>query len=176
MPRHSENRLLPYTPEQVFDVVADVAKYPEFLPWIQGMRIKSHEGNVVVADMVVGFKMIRENFTSRVTLARPNTIHVDYISGPLKYLRNDWRFEPAEGGTLVHFNVDFEFAAKIFEKLAGLFFSDAFRRMVASFEARARVLYPAGAANAAPVAALAAQPAPELASAGISKSSATSTA
>ncbi len=175
MPRHIENRILPYTPEQVFDVVADVAKYPEFLPWIQAMRIKSHEDNVVVADMVVGFKMIREHFTSKVTLSRPQAIHVEYVSGPLKYLRNDWRFEPAPGGTMVHFAVDFEFAAKIFEKLAGLFFSDAFRRMVASFEARARILYPAGAA--APAAAvLSAQPSADPVPVGISKSSATSTA
>ena len=166
MPRHSENRVLPYTPEQVFDLVADIARYPEFLPWIQAMRISSTEGNVVTADMVVGFKMVRERFTSRVTLDRPRTIHVDYIAGPLRYLRNDWRFEPAPGGTMVHFAVDFEFAAKIFEKLAGLFFSEAFRRMVASFEARARVLYPAGTAI----------PAPASVPAGISSSSATSTA
>ncbi len=173
MPRHSENRILQYTPEQVIDVVADVAKYPQFLPWVQGMRIKSHDDNVVVADMVVGFKMIRENFTSKVTLARPKTIHVDYISGPLKYLRNDWAFEPVEGGTMVHFNVDFEFAAKIFEKLAGMFFSDAFRRMVASFEARAKVLYPAGAAVPAPASV---QPVAAPEPVGISSSSATSTA
>lgn len=174
MPRHTESRVLPYTPEQIFDVVADVAKYPEFLPWIQAMRIRSRGENVVVADMVVGFKMIREHFTSKVTLVRPLTIHVDYISGPLKYLRNDWRFEPHGGGTLVHFAVDFEFAAKIFEKLAGLFFSDAFRRMVASFEARARVLYPSAIAASLP--APAAQPTPKPASVGISSSSATSTA
>ena len=175
MPRHCENRILPYTPEQVFDVVADVAKYPEFLPWIQGMRIRSRDGNIVIADMIVGFKIIRESFTSKVTLARPETIHVEYISGPLKYLRNDWRFEPAEGGTMVHFNVDFEFAAKIFEKLAGLFFSDAFRRMVASFEARAKILYPAGAATPSP-ASNPVQPTAAPASVGISSSSATRTA
>ena len=161
MPRHTENRLLPYSPEQVFDLVADIARYPEFLPWIQAMRITSNDGNVVVADMVVGFKMVRERFTSRVTLDRPNTIHVDYIAGPLKYLRNDWRFETVPGGTMVHFAVDFEFASRLFERLAGMFFSEAFRRMVASFEARARALYPAAVPAAA---------------SGISRSSATSTA
>ena len=146
MPRHTENRTLPYTPEQVFDLVADIGRYPEFLPWVQAMRITSDEGHVVVADMVVGFKMVRERFTSRVTLDRPRTIHVEYLAGPLKYLRNDWRFEADPAGTMVHFAVDFEFSSKIFEKLAGMFFSEAFRRMVSSFEARARQLYPAGAA------------------------------
>ena len=161
MPRHVETRILPYTPEQVFDLVADIGRYPEFLPWIQAMRITSNDGHIVVADMVVGFKMVRERFTSRVTLDRPLTIHVDYIAGPLKYLRNDWRFEAAPGGTLVHFAVDFEFASRLFERLAGMFFSEAFRRMVASFEARAAVLYPASSAPVAP---------------GISRSSATKTA
>ncbi len=161
MPRHVETRVLPYTPEQVFDLVADIGRYPEFLPWIQAMRITSNDGHKVVADMVVGFKMVRERFTSRVTLDRPLTIHVDYIAGPLKYLRNDWRFEAAPGGTLVHFAVDFEFASRLFERLAGMFFSEAFRRMVASFEARAAVLYSASSAPVAP---------------GINRSSATKTA
>lgn len=162
MPRHVEQRMLPYSPDQVFDLVADIGRYPEFLPWIQAMRITSDDGTVMVADMVVGFKMVRERFTSRVTRDRPQTIHVDYIAGPLKYLRNDWRFEPVTGGTMVHFAVDFEFASRIFEKLAGMFFSEAFRRMVASFEARAQQLYPAGVTTAVP--------------AGISSSSATKAA
>jgi len=161
MPRHTESRVLPYSAEQIFDLVADIARYPEFLPWIQAMRITSNDGAVVVADMVVGFKMVRERFTSRVTLDRPATINVDYIAGPLKYLRNDWRFEPVAGGTLVHFAVDFEFASRIFESLAGIFFSEAFRRMVAAFEARARLLYPAPSSPGR---------------IGISRSSATSTA
>nr|WP_310522368.1 type II toxin-antitoxin system RatA family toxin [Polymorphobacter sp.] len=161
MPRHSETRHLPYSADQMFDLVADIGRYAEFLPWVQAMRIRSVEGDVVTADMVVGFKMVRERFTSRVTLTRPTKVHVDYISGPLKYLKNDWGFRAApDGGCEIDFTVDFEFRNKMFERLAGMFFHEAFRRMVASFEARAAQVY--GAAVTAP--------------SGISSSSATSAA
>lgn len=126
----------------MFDLVADIGRYAEFLPWVQAMRIRSHEGNVVTADMVVGFKMVRERFTSRVTLDRPNSVHVDYISGPLKYLTNDWLFRPAsDGGCEIDFSVDFEFKNKMFERLAGMFFHEAFKRMVSAFETRAAAVY-----------------------------------
>lgn len=142
MPRHAETRHLPYTPEQVFDLVADIERYPQFLPWIQALRIVRTEGHVVTADMVVGFKMVRERFTSRVLLERPGHIHVDYISGPLKYLKNDWGFRAGpEGGCLVDFSVDFEFKSRMFERLAGMFFHEAFRRMVGAFETRAAQVY-----------------------------------
>ena len=148
MPRHSETRALPYSAAQMFDLVADVDRYDEFLPWIQATRIVGREGNVVTAELVVGFKMVRERFTSRVTLDRPGHIHVDYISGPLRYLKNDWTFRDTPGGCEIDFTVDFEFRNFLFERLAGAFFGEAFRRMVASFEARARVVYgvPGGAA------------------------------
>ena len=125
----------------MFDLVADIGAYDEFLPWVQAMRIKSHEADVITADMVVGFKMVRERFTSRVTLARPERIHVDYVSGPLKYLKNDWVFAPAPGGCRIDFSVDFEFKSRMFERLAGMFFHEAFKRMVASFETRAAQVY-----------------------------------
>ena len=126
----------------MFDLVADVGAYDQFLPWVQAMRIRSHDDNVVVADMVVGFKMVRERFTSRVTLDRPARIHVDYLSGPLKYLKNDWVFSTAsDGGCEIDFSVDFEFRSKIFERLAGLFFHEAFKRMVGAFETRAAAVY-----------------------------------
>ena len=141
MPQHAESRFLPYTPEQMFDLVADIGRYDEFLPWVQGMRIRSHEGNVVTADMIVGFRMVRERFTSRVTLDRPGKVHVDYISGPLKHLKNDWVFRPAPGGCTIDFSVDFEFRNKMFERLAGMFFGEAFKRMVSAFEARAAHVY-----------------------------------
>lgn len=161
MPRHAETRRLPYTPEQVFDLVADIGRYPEFLPWVQAMRIQGREGDVVTADMIVGFRMVRERFTSRVALDRPRAIRVDYISGPLKYLKNDWAFRTAPGGACdVDFAVEFEFKSRMFESLAGLFFGEALRRMVGAFEARATAIY--GAPVAAP--------------AGISSSSATSAA
>jgi coenzyme Q-binding protein COQ10 len=141
MPRHHETRVLPYTPEQVFDLVADIARYPEFLPWVQAMRVRSATPVLVTADMIVGFKMVRERFTSRVTLDRPNRIHVDYIDGPLKYLRNDWNFRADPRGCAVDFSVDFEFKSRMFERLAGLFFGEALKRMVGAFETRAAAIY-----------------------------------
>lgn len=142
MPSHRESRRLAFTPDQLFDLVADVARYPEFLPWVVATRIRARSDTQVTADMVVGFKMLRESFTSRVTLDRPHAIHVDYVNGPLKYLRNDWRFRAAEaGGTTIDFAVEFEFRNRLFERLAGSFFHEAFRHMVAAFERRAGQLY-----------------------------------
>jgi coenzyme Q-binding protein COQ10 len=148
MPQHAETRRLPYTPEQMFALVADIGRYAEFLPWVQAMRIRSVEGNIVTADMIVGFKMVRERFTSRVTLTPHSKVHVDYISGPLKYLKNDWIFRAAPDGACdIDFSVDFEFKNKMFERLAGMFFQEAFRRMVASFEARAAAVYSTSSAT-----------------------------
>jgi coenzyme Q-binding protein COQ10 len=148
MPQHAETRRLPYTPEQMFALVADIGRYAEFLPWVQAMRIQKVEGDVVTADMIVGFKMVRERFTSRVTLTPHEKVHVDYISGPLKYLKNEWIFRAAPGGACdIDFSVDFEFKNKMFERLAGMFFHEAFRRMVASFEARAAAVYCAASAS-----------------------------
>lgn len=142
MPRHSETRVLPWSPEEMFDLVADVKRYPEFLPWVVAVRPRQQGDMLSVWDMSVGFKSLRETFTSRVALDRPRHIDVDYVSGPLRHLRNDWRFAPeAGGGTRLEFCVDFEFKSKIFERLAGAFFHEAFKRMVASFEARALKLY-----------------------------------
>jgi coenzyme Q-binding protein COQ10 len=126
----------------MFELVADIQRYPEFLPWVVAVRIRQRDEALLVADMSVGFKSLRETFTSRVGLNRPLHIDVDYISGPLKHLHNDWHFHPNEGGgTRLEFAVDFEFRNKMFERLAGAFFHEAFKRMVASFEARALKLY-----------------------------------
>jgi len=142
MPRHSETRHLPYSPEQLFDMVADVARYDEFLPWVVAVRIRSSSEEETVADLVVGFNAFKERFTSRVTKQRPRHICVDYIEGPLKYLKNEWRFEPAaEGGTDLFFSVDFAFKSRIFESLAGQMFDRALRRMTGAFERRAAELY-----------------------------------
>lgn len=142
MPRHSETKHLPYTPEQLFDLVADVGHYDEFLPWVVAVRIRSSSATETVADLVVGFNAFKERFTSRVTKQRPTAICVDYIEGPLKYLKNDWRFEPApEGGTNLHFSVDFAFRSRLFETLAGAMFDRALRRMTGAFEERAAALY-----------------------------------
>ncbi|MCL6682546.1 type II toxin-antitoxin system RatA family toxin [Sphingomonas alba] len=142
MPRHSETRHLPYTPEQLFDLVSDVARYDEFLPWVVAVRIRSSSEEETVADLVVGFNAFKERFTSRVHKERPGRVCVDYIEGPLKYLHNEWKFEPADdGGTNVHFSVDFAFKSRIFETLAGQMFDRALRRMIGAFETRAAALY-----------------------------------
>lgn len=147
MPRHREVRRLAWSATEMFDLVADIGRYPEFLPWVQGIRVGPerplHDSKtVVVADMVVGFRMIREKFTSRVTLERPKTVHVEYLEGPMKYLFNDWTFRDAEGGGCeIDFAVDFEFRNRAFEALAGMFFIQAFEKMVAGFVTRAEALY-----------------------------------
>jgi len=132
----------------MFDLVADVGRYGEFLPWVAAVRVKSDGETEMVADLVVGFKALKERFTSRVAKDRPGHIHVDYLDGPLKYLKNDWTFEPdGEGGCLVGFNVDFEFKSRIFEMIAGQMFGTAIRKMVGAFEARAANLYASGSSN-----------------------------
>lgn len=141
MPRHNETRRLPYTPEQMFDLVADVARYPEFLPWVSAIRVRSNTDAQIVADMIVGFKGLRETFTSKVDKERPNRIHVEYLDGPLKYLHNDWVFRPEPGGCAVDFTVDFAFKNRVFEMLAGQVFGTALRKMIGAFEDRAAVLY-----------------------------------
>jgi coenzyme Q-binding protein COQ10 len=126
----------------MYDLVADIRRYPEFLPWVAAVRVREDTPTLMVADMSVGFKSLRETFTSRVLLDAPLHIDVDYISGPLKHLHNDWWFRPHDrGGTALEFDVDFEFRSKLFERLAGAFFHEAFKRMVASFETRAEKLY-----------------------------------
>ena len=145
MPRHTEKRSLPYTPEQMFDLVADVARYPEFLPWVAATRIRSDSPTLMIADLVVGFKAIKETFSSRIEKHRPADLRVDYIDGPLKYLNNDWTFaSDGKGGTDVDFCVDFAFKSRLFEALAGQMFDRALRRMIGAFEARAHDLYGEG--------------------------------
>ena len=142
MPRHSETRYLPYTPEQLFELVADVERYDEFLPWVVAVRVRSSSETETVADLVVGFNAFKERFTSRVVKQRPDRICVDYVDGPLKYLHNEWRLERADdGGTNVHFSVDFAFRSRLFEALAGTMFDRALRRMTGAFEQRAAALY-----------------------------------
>ncbi|MDP1026166.1 type II toxin-antitoxin system RatA family toxin [Sphingomonas sp. KR1UV-12] len=147
MPQHQETRHLPYTPEQMFDLVADVKRYPEFLPWVTAMRVRKDSETETLADMIVGFKGLRETFTSRVEKVRAERISVDYVDGPLKYLRNDWRFRAEEGGCAVDFAVDFAFKNRVFEMLAGQVFGAALRKMIGAFETRAAALYGAGGSS-----------------------------
>lgn len=143
MPTHTEKRHLPHPPEQLFDLVADVGRYPEFLPWCVAARVLSRSDTEMVAELAIGFKGIRERFTSRVALDRPNMkIDVEYENGPFKYLENHWHFEPdGAGGCKLDFYVDFEFRSRLLEMLIGKLFDEAVRRMVRAFEQRADALY-----------------------------------
>lgn len=141
MPSHTERHPLPYTPEQLFDLVADVDRYPEFLPWCIATRVRHQNEQEMIADMVIGFKMFRESFTSRVTLSRPDKIDVTYENGPFKYLENHWFFEPSDTGCVIDFSVNFEFKSRLLEKAIGAVFQEAVHRMVGAFETRAKALY-----------------------------------
>ncbi|MEP3245921.1 MAG: type II toxin-antitoxin system RatA family toxin [Sneathiella sp.] len=142
MPTHAEQRLLPYTPEQLFELVAAVDKYPEFLPWCIGARVNSRKDDVILADLIIGFKMFREKFTSRVTLNQEKMrIDVEYMDGPFRYLNNHWIFEPHSDGCNIDFFVDFEFKSMLLQKTIGMLFNEAVLRMIAAFEARAHDLY-----------------------------------
>jgi len=146
MPKHAERRHLPYRADQLFDLVADVERYPEFLPWCTGARIRERTDNVIVADLLIGFRMVRERFTSRVTLNRPDRIDVAYSEGPFRYLENHWKFEPlSDGSCVIDFYVDFEFRSRMLQTLIGALFGEAVRRMVGAFEGRAKQLYGVGA-------------------------------
>lgn len=142
MPTHAERRVLPYMPEQLFELVAAVDRYPEFLPWCLGARIRRREGNEIHADLIIGFRMFRERFTSKVLLDRPRRIDVAYSEGPFRYLNNHWIFQPqGENQCEIDFYVDFEFRSKVLQAAIGMLFNEAVRRMIAAFEGRARELY-----------------------------------
>ncbi len=153
MPGIRETRQVPYSAEQMFDLVADVARYKEFLPWVIATRVRSDSETEMVADMVVGFKSFRESFTSRVTKRRPEMIDVIYVDGPLRDLDNEWHFTGLpEGGCRIDFSVEFTFKNRVFEALAGQYFDRAFRKLVSAFEARAEELYGSSSSSAQSVA------------------------
>jgi coenzyme Q-binding protein COQ10 len=143
MLKHLEQKYLPYTPEQMFDLVADVGSYSKFAPWCSDSRITRRESDTIFyADLVVGYKMFRERFSSKVILDRPNEITIEYLKGPLKNLRNRWRFiRQPDGSCLIDFSVEFEFSNIALQILANMFFNEVVRRMVGAFEARAKDLY-----------------------------------
>ena len=141
MPTHAESRIVPYFPEQMYALVADVEKYPEFLPWCADLRITSRKDNVIEADTAVGFKALRESFISRITLSPESRIEVEYLNGPFRYLNNHWVFHKHPKGCEVEFYIDFEFRSRMLQLVIGTVFNEAVRIMVRSFEARARKLY-----------------------------------
>ena len=146
MPTHTEKRIMPYTAKQMYDLVADVESYPEFLPWCAASRIsnviKDDHKTIVEADLIIAFKVFRERFGSRVTLTPEKfSIDVEYLDGPFKYLNNHWVFHNIDTGCEAEFFVDFEFKSKVLQALIGVVFNEAMQRIVKAFEARANTLY-----------------------------------
>ncbi|NDV01315.1 type II toxin-antitoxin system RatA family toxin [Pseudoroseicyclus tamaricis] len=147
MTHHSETRHLPYSPQQMYDLVADVESYPEFIPWTAAARIRSTEDKgdhtIMLADLVVSFRVFRERFGSKVVLwPEKMAIDTSYIEGPFKQMDSRWEFrDAADGGCDVHFNVDFEFKNRLLQGAAGLFFTEAMNSIVRAFEKRAHQLY-----------------------------------
>lgn len=150
VPTHAEHQVVAFQPEQLFDLVADVGRYPEFLPWCTGARVRSRTETEVVADLTIGFGPFRESFTSRVVLDRPSAISVRYERGPFRYLNNNWRFLPDPRGARVEFFVDFEFRSRLLQSAIGVVFNEAVRRMVNAFLKRARDIYGTPVAAGAP--------------------------
>jgi coenzyme Q-binding protein COQ10 len=146
MPSHSETRPLPYTAQQMYDLVADVGKYPQFLPWCAAARVRSvtpqGDSEVMEADLVISFKVFRERFGSRVVLwPGLKKIDTEYIDGPFKFMKSSWAFSDTPSGCEVSFHVDFEFKNAILQKIIGLVFNEAMQRIVKAFEMRAAQLY-----------------------------------
>jgi len=146
MPTHSETRRVPHTATQMYDLVADVARYPEFLPWTSAARIRSTEDRgdhqVMRADLVISFKVFRERFGSQVTLwPATRKIDTEYLDGPFRFMRSNWAFADVSGGCDISFHVDFEFRNRLLQSAATLFFNDAMQRVVRAFERRAQELY-----------------------------------
>jgi coenzyme Q-binding protein COQ10 len=142
MPRHSETRLLPYSQDQLFDMIAAVERYPEFLPWCKGARIIERRSVGITADLIIGYKMFTEKFRSEVVLDRPRSISVKYLSGPLSHLSNQWQFSPiGKKSCELSFQVDFDFQSPLLRSAMELFFDSAIRKMVSAFELRAQALY-----------------------------------
>lgn len=149
MPQHHERRVLPFAPDQLFELVSDVRSYPRFLPWVSALRVLEDGteagAGTMTAEMAVGYKAFRETMRCRVRLDRADrAIHVDYLRGPLRRLVNDWRFEPVPGradATLVDFRVDFEFRSRIMAVAARALLDKGVLRLVEAFEAEASRRY-----------------------------------
>ena len=138
----THTHFLPYSPEQLYDLVADIEKYPEFLPWCMAVRVLSRSETEVIADLIVGYKFMRETFRSRVHLTPKTRIEVEYIQGPFHYLNNHWEFKEAEDeGTDIEFYIDFQFKSILLQKGMQVVFESAFNQMLSAFEKRAQQIY-----------------------------------
>lgn len=152
LPRHSEKRVVPYSDEQMFALVADVERYPEFLPWCAAVRIRSREEATFTADLIAAFGALRERFTSRVVLDHPaRTITIEYIEGPFEHLTNRWVFSTSEAGCEVAFDIDFRFRNRTLDTLVSGLFTRAIEKMTGAFVTRADELYGGARSSEAPV-------------------------
>jgi coenzyme Q-binding protein COQ10 len=148
---HRLTKVLPYTPDQLFDLVGDVELYPEFVPWVTSMRTwgRRDEGDgssTVAAEAAVGFAFLKERFATRVRRdPATRTVSVNLISGPFKRLVNEWRFEPHPSGTEIHFMIDFAFKSRLLDAMLEANFDRAVGKLIGCFEKRASALYGAGA-------------------------------
>ncbi|MFV0334353.1 MAG: type II toxin-antitoxin system RatA family toxin [Tropicimonas sp.] len=146
MHRFSDKRVMPYTARQMYDLVADIESYPQFLPWTAAARLRDRrqEGDAVVeiADMVVSFKLFRETFGTKVTLIeRERSITSELVNGPFRHLVSKWMFRDVESGCEVDYGIEFEFRNRILQKTAGVFFNEAQRQIMGAFRKRAEALY-----------------------------------
>lgn len=141
MPSHYETKILPYTSQQLFDMVADVARYPEFLPWCSAARILEHTNNTFLAELIISYHHIKESYTSHVTLMPDRAIEVVMVKGPFEYLTNQWKFTPEDAQTRIDFSIDFQFRSKLLEKIMNGFFTKAAQKMMGAFTTRADFLY-----------------------------------
>lgn len=141
MPKYTEQRILPYQPEQVFNLVADIGCYPDFLPWCVGAHVQTRTATDLIAELTIGFGIFRESFTSYVVLDSPSTITARYERGPFRYLHNQWIFIPHEQGCHVKFFVDFELRSRLLQATIGTVFTEATRRMVTAFTKRLKTVY-----------------------------------
>jgi coenzyme Q-binding protein COQ10 len=144
--RHAERKVLAFAPRQLFDLVADVPRYPEFLPWCTAARVRRREGpNVEIDELAIGFGPFHEKFVSRVTLTSDcqDKLRIETvgIEGPFRTLSSRWTFQPHDNGTLIDFSLEFEFRSRLLQHTVRMLFAEAVRRMVAAFEARAVRLY-----------------------------------
>jgi coenzyme Q-binding protein COQ10 len=144
--RHAERKIVPFAPRQIFDLVADVPRYPEFLPWCTAARVRKKEGpNVEVDEVAIGFGPLHERFVSRVTkdINDPDNLRIETtgVEGPFKVLASHWQFLPHGSGTEIVFSLEFEFRSRLLQHTMRMLFAEAVKRMVTAFEARAFKLY-----------------------------------
>ena len=141
MPRYDESKILPYTSEQLFNLVADIEQYPEFVPWCKGIKVKDRKENHIVADLTAGNSFLSETYTSDVYLTPNTKIEVSQNEGPFKYLFNIWEFKDVEDGCELSFQIEFEFSSFIFQKAVESVFMEASTQMIEAFEERAEEVY-----------------------------------